>query len=694
MSKQTIIKNNFSSGELSPVLSTRTDIAQYANGAKSLTNVIPLVEGGVRKRPGTLFRHIIQGALRLIPFVSTSENAFLLILKAQQILIYSPKSNEVIATVQTPYLPNAVISLHYVHTRYVMYFTHQEHAVSYLECSEDFQTWIFKPLAFDIPPMDEIIDSPNVGLKPSGKDIGSIISLEASTYEAWIASKPYFVGDKVVDRGGSWEATKDNTNTRPTPLEETWKAIGSGSIDVFNESHVGALISINGGYVRISEIISSSKVMGEVVAELTADIQAIAKSWILKTPAFSAELGYPKCCTYFKQRLILANTRKFPNKVWFSRIGNEANYLETTDDADAFSVVSSSDQSDSITYLVPQKGLIALTSGAEFLIGSEGVLSPTTVQIDEHTAYGAYPNARPCRVGNELLFVQRGGEKLRALSYRFEVDGLVSPEVSAVAGHIGKIHQGIREATYQQTPESLVWLVLGDGKVASITFNREQEVIAWAQQDFGGTVLSMCSVPSELGSDYCYMLIKRNGQEILEEISFDAFSDSERKMIVSSAQVDVTEMDYLNKFTAYQLFDENNQFSVEVQVTNGMAKLSNMFPPFHKVIYMGQPFESLVELFPPELAQTPASSLLDKAKVNTIAFFFNKTHAPKLNGQYLELYNFTETPMDAQKPFSGRFLQQDGDWSDLYNVKLTITHDQPLPFHMQAMAIDISINGR
>jgi hypothetical protein len=59
-------------------------------------------------------------------------------------------------------------------------------------------------------------------------------------------------------------------------------------------------------------------------------------------------------------------------------------------------------------------------------------------------------------VGNELLFVQRGGERLRAMSYRYEVDGLVSPELSAIAPHIPENHGGIKELTYQQTPNSIV----------------------------------------------------------------------------------------------------------------------------------------------------------------------------------------------------------------------------------------------
>lgn len=79
--KQYVIKNNFSAGELSPTLYTRTDIQQYSNGAKKLLNVIPLVEGGIRKRPGTLFLTTSATSLRLIPFVVNSDQAYMLILK-------------------------------------------------------------------------------------------------------------------------------------------------------------------------------------------------------------------------------------------------------------------------------------------------------------------------------------------------------------------------------------------------------------------------------------------------------------------------------------------------------------------------------------------------------------------------------------------------------------------------------------
>lgn len=695
MAKTTIVKNNFSSGELAPVLSTRTDIAQYGNGAKQLKNVIPLVEGGVRKRPGTFLHSFMVGAKRLITFATTANNSFLLIFKARELNVYDPRKKVQIASLDSPYDIDVIADIQYIHTRYVMYMTQQGHPIQMLQCSEDFTNWKLSEMRFDVPPMDEVTTTPNVALTPSGKDVGETISLAASSYPTWNATTTYFQDDRVIHLNSFWKALRDNINSQPTLENKDWESVTGDQVDAFRPEHVGAIIQINGGYVRVTEFISFWQLKGEVIVELTAVVQAIAKSWVLKTAAFNAELGYPKCISFFKQRLVFGNTKKFPNKIWFSAVGIPSNFLETADDADAFSVVSSSDQSHSIIFLVPTKGLVALTSSAEFLISSEAVLSPTTVQIDEHTSYGAYPLTRPCRVGNELLFVQRGGERLRALSYRYEVDGLVSPEVSALSRHIATQHGGIIEVTYQQEPESLVWLVLGDGSVASITLNREQEVVAWAQHDFGAEVISICAVPSELGSDLCFMLIKRTDYAVLEQISFDAYTDCQRTvdLAVGETQFGSISVAYLSDLAIYKI-EGQYQFELQFERNDQQVHVLNLPSDTAQSIQVGQNIESTVQLFPPELLQVPESSLSHKSKVNLVAFYFNHTQAPIFNGRLLNLYKFDGNTLDMPKPFTGRHLEQVGDWSDLFNIELKITHNKPLPFHMQAIALDLSINER
>lgn len=244
-------------------------------------------------------------------------------------------------------------------------------------------------------------------------------------------------------------STGKNPHTEPI----YWEMISTSGDDVFSADDIGSYINVNGGIIKINRFIDINTVGGEIVKKLDADIEAIERSWLITPQAFNAVNGYPRCCTYFKQRLVLANTKKAPNKIWFSAVGANGNYLETTEDGDAFSIVSASGLANSILFIEAQRGVVCLTSGGEYMVDSDGVLSPTTVNINEHSAIGAYPVTRPVRVGNELLFVQRGGERLRAMTYRFEVDGLISPEISSLSSHIGEIHDGFNEICYQQEPE-------------------------------------------------------------------------------------------------------------------------------------------------------------------------------------------------------------------------------------------------
>lgn len=688
--KQYVIKNNFSAGELAPTLYTRTDIQQYANGAKKLKNVIPLVEGGIRKRPGTYFIEENQNAVRLIPFVVNSNKAYMLILKPQLIQIFDPRFKFIIASVATPYTAQQIQEVQFVQYRYEMFFTHSDVPVQRFRCSTDFTNWEFTQFTYTNTPTDsEGARSPFRKGKPGGKDVGSFISFTLDGISAWVLTTTYLTGDVISYNSRLYQALRDGDGYQPDISPTYWVLVNSDSSG-FTASDVGKFIDVNGGIIRITEFVNSNQVNGEVLIKLESDVQAIERAWTILPPAFNSTDGYPKCCTYFKQRLVLANTKKAPNKIWFSAVGGNGNFLETTEDGDAFSVVSASGLANSILFLEAQRGVVCLTSGGEYMVTSDGALTPTTVNINEHTAYGCYPLTRPCRVGNEILFIQRGGERLRALSYRYEVDGLVSPEISALSSHIGELHGGINEICYQQEPESIVWCVLGDGQVASITFNRDQEVIAWANQDFGGIVKSMCSVPTGLGSDLCFMLVSRNGTTCLEQVSFDAFMDSQRTVTLVSDTLSKSGFAYLRDLAVNQKDGESIYFidfvDSETEMTfQGMSGQS---------INYGQTIHSEAVLFPPELSQNPSSTLLFKAKMDRTSFFFNKTLAPEVNGQLLELFEFDDTPMDSQEPRTGYHLIEGGDWSDLHKLPIVITHNKPLPFHLQAVAMQLSINER
>jgi hypothetical protein len=86
--KANVLINNMNTGEVSPLIESRSDLSKYAAACKTLENAIPLVEGGAKKMPGTIFAGIAgnggplgtptTGKSRLVPFeFSTNQTAVL-----------------------------------------------------------------------------------------------------------------------------------------------------------------------------------------------------------------------------------------------------------------------------------------------------------------------------------------------------------------------------------------------------------------------------------------------------------------------------------------------------------------------------------------------------------------------------------------------------------------------------------------
>ncbi len=63
-------KTSFASGELSPALYARIDMAQYATGARELTNFIVLPQGAIINRPGIKKLHLFPEEYEIIKLVS------------------------------------------------------------------------------------------------------------------------------------------------------------------------------------------------------------------------------------------------------------------------------------------------------------------------------------------------------------------------------------------------------------------------------------------------------------------------------------------------------------------------------------------------------------------------------------------------------------------------------------------------
>lgn len=84
--------NNFNSGELSPLLSAREDLAKYQNGCSIMENLIPLPQGGAQKRPGTKYIAEVKTSslkTRLLPFEFSTSQSYIIEVGNQYMRFYT-----------------------------------------------------------------------------------------------------------------------------------------------------------------------------------------------------------------------------------------------------------------------------------------------------------------------------------------------------------------------------------------------------------------------------------------------------------------------------------------------------------------------------------------------------------------------------------------------------------------------------
>lgn len=711
MAKINLIRNNFTSGELSPHIWLRTDLQQYRNGTKEMLNFLPIVEGGLKRRPGTQALLVTAGAIRILPYIISHSICYILVFKPNQIDIIDPNGT-LIKSLSTPYTAQDIKEISYCQNRYQFFIAHSNHPIAWLRSSEDLTNWSYAPFDFYVPPLEEV-DTPPVPLKPNGTKAGTKITLVASNYNVYDNSKRYQIGDvcwytiegtnrffraKRVVQGqaptlGKNEIVGDYPVFRP---DENWEETTVSEANAFTADDVNKFLFINEGIVRIDQFVSASTVVGEVLQKLNTDIEAITNSWSLKQDIFELNLGHPRAVTMYQQRLVIAGTKTYPNFVWLSRVGDVTNFLPTVADGDSFTVSASSDQLTNVLHLAQSRGICVLTGGSELVISSQNAMTPTNTSILEHTSFGSTENIKPIKVGSELIFVQRGAERVRTLVYDYSTDGLVSNELTVLASHISKNNNGFKEMTYCAEPDSIIWFVLNNGKLATLTLNREQSVIAWSTHDIGGTVLSVMTLPSTTGADRLYFLVNRNGSAQIEQMKEGLLLDSAIEIAVQHNKpciVQHEQIGILGDDVAAYYKDGQSTYTLPILKREGDTLTINCDMAVDK-LYIGTKFTSRVSLFAPELQGSPATSSPSIIKINHINLYLYESINPTVNGEMVELKQFTENVFEAPKPFTGSKRVEMNGWNDFDNFKLIIEQSEPLPLHITALVMEQNINER
>jgi hypothetical protein len=498
MARVAVQLTNFTGGELSPRLDGRNDLTKYASGCKTLENMIVYPHGSAARRPGTQFVSEVKDSTkktRLIPFEFSTTQTYMLEFGNQYIRFY--KDNGVILSggspyeIVSPYLEAELFEIKFAQSADVMYICHPNHAVR---------------------------------------------KLSRTGHTAWTLTEVNFTNGPYLDNNITTTTFTTSAHTVGAGRTLTASAItGINSDTGFQTTDVGRLVQFRDGHGKITARTSTTVVTIEILTDMGSS--SSSTDWSLG--AFSNTTGHATCVTFFEQRLVFAGTKSQPQTLFFSKSGDYENMDEnrggTVADDDAIIYTIASNQVNAIRFMTATRTLIVGTAGGEFAVsggGTDVAITPTNILIKKQSNHGA-ANLDAIAVGNVTLFLQRAKRKIRELAYNFDVDGYLAPDMTILAEHISE--SGITQMAYQQEPNQIIWCVRTDGQLIALTYQREQQVVAWHRHIFGGSFStgdavceSVAALPTDDNEYQIWVIIKRtiNGAtkryvEYLHTFDFD-----------------------------------------------------------------------------------------------------------------------------------------------------------------------------
>lgn len=717
MPRVTFLQTNFTAGELSPRMLGRVDIARYQNGARRIENGIPLVHGGVMRTWGTRFvaptKFSGSKRVRLIPYIFNRSQAYMLEFGDLYLRVWSLAGVQ-LAELVTPYTEAMIFNIGYVQGADTMFLAHQS-LPSYRLRRVTNSEWTLSMTPFVTEPFDETGHKPAVSLTLSDLTAGTGRTVTASA-SVWLAADVgreiwYGTGVAVITAVASATAA---TVTIRTAFGSTaipsgaWRLTGSPQVVCtpsakdpvgttitltlasagWRSEDAGKYVRINRGIVQITSIGSATVANGIIKSALDATIGAIANSWTLEGAVWNIANGYPGAVTLHEQRLVFAGSPEYPQAVWMSRIGEYLNFELGTKDDDAMSFTVSSDQINPIEHLGQVRALIALTYGGEFTLsgGVEKAIAPTNIQVKNQSTYGC-SRVRPCRIGNELYFMQRAGRKLRSMAYRYDTDAYGAPDTSVLSEHATE--SGIVDMAYQQEPESVLWLVRDDGVMATVTVDRDQDVIGWARQITDGAYESVASVPNATGEEVWFIVRRQvNGQTVryLERLDTSVLTHSAVTGANPAGQTTWNGLGHLEGKTVDIVAD--GVVMPSMVVTGGSITIGRPA----KAIEIGLPYTTVIETLRPEIAGPGGSSQGNSMRIGEVTLRFLKTIGCLVNGKVIAFRNFGADALDRPlEPYTGDHRMENLGW-DRNEASLLIEQRQPLPFHLLCVIQKLTTN--
>lgn len=753
----------FTTGEVSPDVSSRFDLEQYKSALLEAENVVIRPYGAVAKRQGSQYVGQVKYSdkpTRLFEFTTNTNNSFMLEFGDKYIRVWNYGIYTGIE-VTTPFTSDILFDLNCNQSGDVMFICSGKYPIQTLSRYSD-TDWRMSTYKLTEQPYDEINTDNGHTLTVNGdtitstKDlftqdmVGSVIQIayyveavhtksagevvekkvrrymQGQIIEKTYNNINYNVGSYSTDTELSWKFTTHGTWEGTVKLQisnndgQTWKDYRTyTSKNDYNVTDTGKIEAgarlkyisdIKGGSVNCDLSIMPFTQYGVVEIKSVTDaknakvnvlngIKEGEPSYQWKLGSWNRGRGYPKLCTFYQDRFVVAATDSKPNFIWFSRTGDYPNFgvekVEgTITDDSAITLPVINRKMCEIRHLVPANDLIILTSGNEWIVRGDKTITPTNCNLKTQTQRGAL-SCEPQFIGNRCVFVQERGGTVRDMGYSYESDNYTGQDLTLFVKTLVKGHLAVTSA-YAQDPDSIIYYVRDDGQLNCLTYIPEQKVYGWSHFVTNGKYRYVESV-AEGEQDTIYFVVDRviNNKSVkciersiplYTEDNSDVFLDCYVKVANS------IKTDYINApHLVGQMVDiviDGQQMPSRVVPPTGVIKLDGKA----NVITVGLPYTTKIKI--PNVEQQINDGTLQGrvATVSRVVLRMYKSFGGKVGRTFDRMDDITLPPNELFTGDKPVILPKMGiNYST--DTSICIKHSDPFPFNLLSITRIVEIGG-
>ena len=571
MARQRVHQASFLRGELDPTIISRVDVAAYGQGLKKARNVIPLNQGGVERRGGTLFRADLGGPTRLESFIFNSTQEYIFAFQNTVLKIYSTAGALLATFTSCPWITSELFELNFTQQGDTMIVVHENivpqvitriGSTSFTRTAFGFETSVNGEKTYQ-PYFKFADDSITLDIDSTTKGTTGVTCTTSSAY--WISG---YVGMVIRYHGAELTITGYTSSTVVTATLNDDVEIeldadpfatqqGSGVVKVTQVGHgfsTGASVTISGANDIFDEDgngLATANINGTFSItvldddhwEFTAGASDTAlesvdgggvrvvivghpptRNW--DEQVFSSVNGYPKTATFHEQRLYFGGVTALPDGIQGSKITDFYNFdVGEAADADSIQIQIASDQINEIRHLVSAKLLQIFSSTSEFYLKPQigKPITPTDIQIIRQSTLGSQLKAMPRIFDGATIYIQNNGKTVREYFYGATAEEFTSNSISLLSNHLISSPQDSAKITSMPSrTEQFYFLVNDDGTMGIFTSQRAEKIAGWMLWSTDGTIESVTCTTSNI-----YISVKRtiNSSDVyyLEQFASTAF---------------------------------------------------------------------------------------------------------------------------------------------------------------------------